>query len=564
MKTNRFILGLFILSSLSIYADTEKVIKSKVDHVTVFLQGAQVYRSSAVNLSAGTTKIIFDNLEAGIDPKSLQASGNGNFIILDVEQLTKYPEPQTIKIDPNASPKNLKLIKAISDSIQSVDFDLEDLGNKKQVLETEKSTLLSNRLMKGEFKKDSLAIVKDALDYLRAHLNNINSEMLKLKREDVKLQSIKTGMKERLQAQQNFNSNPGQTQAASTNPSYQVVVTVSSDAVATGSVELNYLLASAGWTPSYDLRAKDSNTAMQLTYKANVFQNTGLSWDNVKLKLSTGNPNQSNIKPILTAWYLDYYTNYSNRRYNRQAMGLPKAAGEALGAVADESKVLEKDKEDAAQSAANFTTFIETATNFEFDIKLAYSIPSDGVTHLVSVKNEEVPANFMHYAVPKLDRDAFLVARVTGWEDLNLMPGKANIFFDGTFVGESFIDPANTNDTLNLTLGRDKSVVVTRNKLKDKTKEKILNSDKLQTITYEITVKNTKSTSMEMMLEDQIPVSANKNIVVEAIDLAGAGYDKETGLLEWKLDLKPKESKKILVTYSVKFSKDKTLSAGLM
>ena len=173
MKTGLIIAGLFAASSFAGIAQTEKEVKSKIDHVTVFLQGAQVYRTSAINIAAGTTKVIFSNLEAGIDPRSLQASGNGNFVIMDVEQLTKYPEPE--KIDPaKIQPKNLKLMKAINDSLLSVAFDLEDINNQKQVLETEKATLLNNRLMRGEFRKDSLAIVKESLEFLRNRLNNIN------------------------------------------------------------------------------------------------------------------------------------------------------------------------------------------------------------------------------------------------------------------------------------------------------------------------------------------------------------------------------------------------------
>ena len=198
------ILGLIAAGSLTVFAQTEKEVKSKIDHVTVFLQGAQVYRSSSINISAGTTKVVFTNLEAGIDPRSLQASGIGSFVIMDVEQLAKYPEPE--KIDPSKIlPKNLKLIKALNDSIQAVDFDLEDNASKKQVLEIEKSTLLNNRLMKGEFRKDSLAIVKNALEFLRLRLNNINSETLKLKKEAVKLNALRAGMNERLTVLQNFN-----------------------------------------------------------------------------------------------------------------------------------------------------------------------------------------------------------------------------------------------------------------------------------------------------------------------------------------------------------------------
>lgn len=298
---------------------------------------------------------------------------------------------------------------------------------------------------------------------------------------------------------------------------------------------------------------------MQLTYKAQVYQNTGIDWNDVKLTLSTASPNQSNVKPVLNTWWLNYYNpyayDYKRKRSEGQNEDLSKVAS---GSYAPTSVNAEVD----AMTAADFTVAEENITTVEYDIKLAYNIPCDGKTHFVAVQTKEIPANYIHFAAPKIDKDAFLVAKITNWDELNLAAGSANIYFDGTFVGESYIDPTNLSDTLDLTLGRDKNMVVTRVKQKDKTKEKLIGEDKVKTVTYEITIRNTKSSVSVFNLQDQIPVSQTKEIVVTLAESSGGELDETSGIVNWKFNLKPKETKKVIISYTVKFPKDKAL-AGL-
>lgn len=210
-------------------------------------------------------------------------------------------------------------------------------------------------------------------------------------------------------------------------------------------------------------------------------------------------------------------------------------------------------------SVSDYTTVVENATSVEFDIALPYTIPTGNTPQLVDIKSHEVKAGFQYTAVPKVDQDAFLVGNVTDWDELNLLSGNANIFFEGTFVGESFIDVNNTNDTLSLSLGRDKKVVVKRNKLKDFTKKNFIGSNKKEEFAFEIEVRNTKKESIEILVEDQIPVSQNSQIEVETIDTGGAAYNKDNGKLQWKLNLGAGETKKLLFKYSVKYPKNKTV-----
>jgi uncharacterized protein (TIGR02231 family) len=195
-----------------------------------------------------------------------------------------------------------------------------------------------------------------------------------------------------------------------------------------------------------------------------------------------------------------------------------------------------------------------------FNIELPYDVPTNGKAQTATLKEYDVPVTYKYYAVPKLDKEAFLLAEVADWEGLNLLPGEANIIFEGTYIGKSFIDPSSTQDTINLTMGRDKRVVIKREKLKDFSSVKFLGANKKQVLTYEITIKNNKKDEVNMILKDQYPVSQNKEVEAELLESNNAAVNEETGVLTWKLKLAPGEVKKVKISYSVKYPKDKILN----
>lgn len=549
----KFILILAALTTTLVNAATERTSKSKIEKVTVYLTGAQVYRSTTTTLSTGNTVIILDDLEQGIEPHSIQASGIGNFTILDVKHRVKYPEQNpTSKI----YSKNSKEIKLLEDSLMNVDYELEEVANKQEVLNTERHLLLNHKLIKGESRSDTLPVLRDALIFLREKLNNINAELLKLKKENQKLSVKRSRIELNLNELRNFEYTAASAKKA--NASYQLLVTVASESVGQATISVSYLLPNAGWTPSYDLRTGSTNANMQLSYKANVYQSTGVDWNDVKLTLSTNNPRQGNIKPVLSTYFLNYYNTYAYKKKQRTAQITESKAEKVLHDVP--GMAVTGMAQDESKTVADFTIMEETMLNYEYNIKLPYTIPSDGQTHIVAVQNKDVPASFEHFAIPKSDNNAFLLARLSGWDDLNLIPGTANVFFDGSYVGQTYVDPQNTNDTLELSMGRDKSIVMKRVKLKDKTKVKILVDEKVQTVSFEITIRNTKSVPVILTLEDQIPVSQLKEIKVELKESSGGKLDETNGKLTWNLNIKPKDTKKIVITYEVKYPKDKVLS----
>ena len=179
---------------------------------------------------------------------------------------------------------------------------------------------------------------------------------------------------------------------------------------------------------------------------------------------------------------------------------------------------------------------------------------------LVDIRKYDLNASYLYSVAPKLDMDAFLLAKGTGWEEFSLLPGEANIFFEGTFVGKTAINPNSIKDTLAISLGRDKRIVVKREKVKDFTTRKAIGSNIRETYSYELSVRNTKQEPIQIIVEDQVPVSQNSQIEVLVTDSGGAAYNKDTGKLQWIWTLQPNETKKAAFKFEVKYPKDKQIS----
>ena len=206
--------------------------------------------------------------------------------------------------------------------------------------------------------------------------------------------------------------------------------------------------------------------------------------------------------------------------------------------------------------------------DIEFKIAEKYTIYSNSTAYLVKVSKNKLNAKYDYYSVPKLENEAFLVAQITGWENLSLIEGPTTIYYEGRYIGESMISPEYANDTLDISLGRTQKVLITRIKMEDKNSKKIIANDVIETVTYRTTFKNTTGslakesaknmgTVTNIIVEDQVPVSQDKEVKVKIKNISGAEMEPVSGMLIWKLALKPGESKELMITYSVQYPKNK-------
>ncbi len=534
------------------YAVNETMVNSTIKNVTVFLNGAQVFRKAKVNLRKGVTEVVFDSISSNINANSIQVSGRGNYVILDTKY--KVVQPSSNPTPPKIPKEILAKIRLIQDTIDMVNFDLEEIKYKKDVLELEKGLLVGNKSVKS----DSLPLLKDAMQFFREKYNNINATLIAVKKQEYLLHKKKTAIQNRLNKINDDNNKKYIAKAAY--PKYQIVVTVSSDEIVAGTIDVNYLVNNASWSPKYDLRASGVNSPVELTYKANVYQNSGENWKNVNLKLSTNNPYKSKVKPTLPVWYMNYYNpnNYYQKNRKKGYFG-----GAVMPNEMNDTKLDFEEKEEQlgpAQTSAYYATMNQNMTNIEFDISIPYTIPSDGQNHMVAVKTEKLDAKYQYYMVPKLDKDAFLVADVKGFEELNLLPAQANIYFEGTYIGETMLNPDVMGDSLAVTMGRDERLSIRRKLIKEEEKEKFMADTKIKYFTYELAVKNNRINNVDIIVEDHIPISNIEDIKVGLLSHNKAKYNEQTGMLSWKFNLGAKQNKKIEFKYSVQFNKDKQLA----
>jgi len=523
---------LFVALTVVTYSQSDKSVDSKIARVTVFLNRAQITREVKTKIEAGRTNLVLNGLTSQLDQQSIQVSGKGNFVILGISHNQNYLNEFNV-------PKSMQVLK---DSLEIYKRQIGLEQNHKDILAKEEQLILNNQKIGGTQQNLTVAELKAMADFYRSRLSEIGIYKIKTEEKIKKLNDRINKVNRQINEQNDLYSR---------NTS-EIVVSVSADAASTVELEVNYVVANAGWYPVYDLRAINTRSPVQLNYKANVYQNTGEEWKNVKIKLSTANPSLSGLKPELASWYLDFYKPipYSMQKGERAV----RSAAPSMAKVAEE-EIREMD----AVSTSDFVTTVQTTLNTEFEIGLPYTVASSAKPTLVDVRNYEMNAQYEYSTAPKLDQDVFLLAKATGWEDFNLLPGEANVFFEGTFVGKSYIDPNNIKDTLSVSLGRDKRIVVKREKLKDFTTRKAIGGNQRDSYAWEISVRNTKSEPIRIQIEDQVPVSQNSQIEVTVLDITGARYNKETGKLTWSMTLQPNDTKKIVFKYEVKYPKDKVV-----
>jgi TonB-dependent SusC/RagA subfamily outer membrane receptor len=603
------------LSKFSFASDDRPKAKATLDAVTVFRAGAEMVHSVKANIVKGNSELIIENLSNSLEINSVQIKASDNVTIMGVEFNTDYLKDDTksprIKILEDSSEKinaeieKLKLNESITTDLLTVlKANREIKGTQTGLSVAELMKLMDYYKQKSAELQTELALLKQKEDKLTAILNKITEQIAEEEKKNTKnsgslvlqLNCLVSGSYDLIITYVTNN--------AYWNAFYDLKATS-----VTTPLKLVYR-AKIFQTTGLDwkqVKLSLSTSTPTQTGNAPVFKAWFLSYINPVVKY------ENNLSGYnITANTIQSFSNNFNGVLNGKAAGLDlrqNSTGNAfsfklrgLSSLNSNSKPLYivndvpmddgsienidpnsiKDIQvlkDASATALygsraingavvitlkdgldDYISIANRELDVTFNIDLPYDIPTNGKAQTATLKEYDIPATYKYYSVPKLDKDAFLLAEVPDWEGLNLLPGEANIIFEGTYIGKSFIDPSSTLDTINLTMGRDKRLVIKREKLKDFSSVKFLGTNKKQVFTYEITVKNNKKDEVNMLLKDQYPVSQNKEVEVELLESNEAAVNEDTGVITWKLKLAPGEVKKVRVSYSVKYPKDKILN----
>ena len=207
------------------------------------------------------------------------------------------------------------------------------------------------------------------------------------------------------------------------------------------------------------------------------------------------------------------------------------------------------------QTVTVATQYQPTTLLYKIDNK--YSLETDGKTTTIGINQFDIPATYDYFSAPKIDPSAFLTAKIINWQDYNLQSGEASLYYEGTYLGKTYIDLSAVSDTLSLSLGKDNDVKVSRKLVKEYSAKRFIGSNRTDSRQYEISVRNTKQVAVNVIITDQFPVSTTKEIEVEDENAADAQVDKDTGIITWSLTIPPAQEKKLTLRYSVRYPKDR-------
>lgn len=525
----------------------QKATPLKLESATVFLSSAEMYSTASLFVKKGENEIRFSNVAGNLNVESIVVRTTNGVLVTSTTFQNNYLEEDE-KISPKA--------QQYKDSIEILNQQVTPINNRLAVLNEQLLVLQTNRKIGNDHVGMSTTELLKMLELVNSKmeqiLNDKNKQELNLKKINDRIALIQ----KQLDAEQQKDYQPGG----------QLLIKLYAKENTNTNVYVTYVTANAGWSPTYELWAESALKPVQLMYKANVHQNCGVSWDNVHLSLSTGNPQQGMTAPELQPWSLAYYM---PQPAYRNTMAKSKAATKEADYVADGAQVEANSNWTAGTASASYSmaaplsgiaTFVTVdnrGVNTTFDIDIPYTIPGDGQEHMVSIKKYDAKGTFAHFAIPKMDKDAFLQTKVTGWEDFNLMPGSATIFYEGSYVGTTTIDPNNVQDTMHVSLGRDKKIVITRERDAKMRSTKTIGSNVRESFAYTISLRNTHKEPITIEIEDQIPVSTEQDIVIEDLETDKATVEETTGKLKWTLTIPGNETKKLQFGFTVKYPKGK-------
>ncbi|MGQ9619535.1 MAG: mucoidy inhibitor MuiA family protein [Bacteroidales bacterium] len=537
MKKSVLFTALITMPLAVLMADNEKEIKAVLIHVTVYPDRARLTSETQVDIPAGKTVLKLVGLSPYIDAQSIQVKGTGEFTILSVNLRNNYL----------SNLEDIPEVKNIRSQIETLQLKTEDEKAAIASLDEKLSFLQANKSVLVKESAFSIEQFKTLIDLYTSNIEQINTTKLKKNR------LIKDYEKQISVLQQQISDRINKNQL----PSGEISVTVDAARPVTAKMIFEYTVSQAGWYPSYDIRVDDITKPVVIFYKANVYQNTGTEWKNVRLSFSTATPWISGTLPALNPWYIDFYLS-------------PRitARGVASGAVKSEAPVILEDV-----VMADRKTFLKKEPeavpvtvekragemSVTFDVAMLYTIPSDNKTQTIEIQRTSTPAEYKYVTVPKLSNYAYLTSNITDWAKQSLLSGEANLYFENTYVGKSRLDVNQLSDTLLISLGTDPGILVKREKRKDFTSKRIIGANKTDTYSFLITLRNNKSTQVRITVNDQIPVSSNSQITVEAEELSGGRLNSETGAVQWDLEIRPGETKELVLTYSVRYPKNQNV-----
>lgn len=509
-----------VTSEPSIQTDNEITAAPPVESVTLYLQGAQLTHGISLELPKGRHTLNFTGLNAELIAANATVGFSGNVEIISVNHRTNRrrqtdnaEEIERLEEEKRTLEQHIRAVQ-IEQEVISYEMDMLTV-NREPEAQTESSLrgLLTLHRERIRELKTETAQFSDSLQTLRSRLNEVNRKL------------------------QQPEFRPFVTEG-------EMVVEVNNLSAGSSDVQISYPIRSAGWTPEYEIRAQSAKQPLSGRLSAAVLNNTMQAWQDIDLVLSTRTPQRGTDTPVLEPWFLDFLTRErENMLRGQNSISLEEVVVTGYDQSADYM----------AAASSPLSARSESMVARQFSLIDKQTIHPNSETNRITLEEFEIPSNLSYLSIPKLREGAVLKADIEDWEEYFLLPGSAMLHLEGTFVGQTYLDPQTVSDTLEVSFGRDSGIVVLRDKAAENSERSFFRNRVTQTIAHEITVRNTKGYPIEIEVLDQIPVSIRDQIEVSATELSGGELSPDTGIVSWKMRIPPSASETLELVYEVRY-----------
>ena len=549
MRYSPAVLALFLVR---LCAQTLSTDTAKISEVTVYSDRAEVVKHLEGNLQAGEHVLNFDNLPGSADLSSVRVQGKGDFALIDIKA-------ETIQTTDTADTR----LKELEDKKEELSKQLKELNMSDARINNRKAALekILTRLTTTAATATAPAEMDTAKwsSYLQFH----NESLEKCDKEIFANAQTTLGVTKEINriVREIENMNVQRVK-------YRNTAKIKIDVKKSGVIQLDvsYIVHGPSWRPSYDVRANTVQGNLELTYNAEVRQSTGEDWKGVALKLSTAQPGIGGREPHLSPWFI-------NKQQPIVALGASAPMAKGLARRQDQMMnayvAADESGKDLSEMSVAGATVVTGATAETFIIDRTTDVLSDNKVAKVNITKQNFPTVYRYSSVPKLSPHVYLKAKAKNKSDFTLLPGQTSIFLDGAFVANASLDLVPAGQEFWTYLGVDPSVKVERKELGRREETSGIFGKKTVRTVYDnvFKIKNSKSTAIELVVWDQIPISDHEDIKVV---LEEPKHEKDSEnlkmsdgkSLEWRFNLKPDEKKDVPFRFAIE-RPEGTLIQGL-
>ncbi|MEG5066595.1 mucoidy inhibitor MuiA family protein [Microcoleus sp. B3-A4] len=537
-------------------SDTIKTLNTSISEVTVYTDRALVTRRGTVSLTGNERELAIASVPATLETESVRATGAGTVAV----RLLGVRTERVFSSEP-VGDRTAELTQQIQE-LQTQRRGINDkiTARKIQLKFVEDLSEKSVGFFSSSIAKQQVGLNEtgELLNFLGTNYVKYVSAIAQHEKQQRELDKQIEALLQQLR----------QVQTPHSQQSFNIIVAIEPSGTGNFELEVSYVVMGARWTPLYDLRVNTTKNQINLNYLAEVNQNTGEDWTGVGLTLSTAKPGMGTLPPKLEPWYIDGL--YPGRRRGRsQKAELEQPLSVSSDYDVDVNDMFFEDVAGATPDMAVAPIQAETATakvsreggTVSFQVGGNTNIPSDGTPHKVTIFSENYPFKPEYIAVPRLVSFAYLQAVVVNpLTGATLLPGKANIFRDNTFVGTVPLDNISPGAEFKLNLGIDEGLKIDRELVERQVDKKLICQQRRMSYAYRLNVTNLHQVQVHLTLKEQLPVSRNEQIKVRSTLTNPKIVAGEMGLLEWIMSLPPQAKQELYYQFVVEHPPDLTVT----